>query len=192
MAQPDAKTFDLVGVLSGRNFPEHKVTVFFDEGLGFAVHTLRKALDLAVASGDEDLVTKTQKELDTTLEKVKSEMYTFHLRGVPESVRRNIIETINEEFPPKKNLLGQPEIDIKADKELTKKLWAAYIVKVENPEGAVQIMDADTVEILYNQSSRSVHEAINAGIDELTSGAHKGFEAAVQEIDFLSQASPEG
>lgn len=188
MAQPDAKTFDLVEVLTGRNYPEHKVPVFFDESLGFAIHTLRKSLDLAVASGEEALVKETQKELDSTLEKVKNEMYTFHLRGVPEAVRRNIIEAINEEFPPKKNLLGQAEIDIRADRELTKKLWAAYIVKVEDPKGAVQIVDEDTVEILYNQASRSVHEAINAGIDELTSGSHKGFETAVQEIDFLSQA----
>lgn len=186
------KTFDLIGVLSGRDYPTHDVTVFFNESLGFKIHSLKKDLDKATITDDKEEAKSIDGELEDLYGKVKDETYTVRLKAIPESLRRDIMTKINEEFPDETDLLGRTKPNPRADNEFTKKFWLAYIEYIKAPDGSQAFVDEKEVDALMNSAPISVHEAINNGIRELQTGAKSGFEAAAKEVDFLSIASPEG
>lgn len=189
--EPDNQTFDLFEALTGINYPEHSVPVVFDGALSFAISTLKEALDLAIAGGLTERAEAVQKELDETLKHAKTQMYRIHFRGIPEIQRENIIREVEEIFPTQRNLLGQSEPNIQADNELRRRMWIAYITKIENPEGKVSVPDENSIDALINHLDSSAHEKISEGISELITGTKSGFEAAIKDTDFLSEPSPE-
>lgn len=189
--EPDNQTFDLFEALTGINYPEHSVPVLFDSSLSFAINTLEEALSLAIAGGLVDKAEAIEKDLDEIRKDLKNHLYRVHFRGIPEIQRENIIREVEEIFPTKKNLLGQPEASIEADNELRRRMWLAYITKIENPQGKISIPDEDGVVALINGLDSSAHERISAGISELITGTKSGFETAIKDTDFLSEPSPE-
>lgn len=188
----DYKTFDLAAVLAGRDYPELEVKVYFDEKLGFTINRIRQAIGEAERRGEDGTAADLQKELDSLVAKVKDAEYTVHLRGIDESVKKGILASIRKDFPPKRDLLGREEENFEADEAYTRKLWAAVIVKVVDPTGAVSLMSEELAKVLQDKAPKSAQIEINRGINELTEGASQGFEFAAKEVDFLSIASPEG
>lgn len=188
----DLKTFDLASVLAGRGYPEREVSVYFDEKLGDRIWALKAERDAAQVSDDSERLDELQKELDALIESAKSAEYKVTLRGIPEVVRNNIFDEIEEEFPAKRNIIGQVEPNPAADRAYTRKLWAAMIVKLTDPDGGVAALDEAAVKSLQDFAPAMVLEDINSAVTELTKSAKQGFEYAAQEVDFLSNASREG
>lgn len=187
--QLDHKTFDLVAVLAGRDYPTIDVPLYFNEKLGFEIYQLEKQRNRTF---DEGEARKLDEQFDVLAKRAESEKYTALLKAIPEQVRRDIYSKVNEEFPTKKDLLGREEQNPEADTSFTKRLWAVYIQKITAPDGSTSSVDETAVEALYANAPTTVHEALNSGISELQTGARAGFESAAKEVNFLSDASPEG
>lgn len=187
----DHKTFDIIAVLAGRDYPTLEVPVYFNEALGFELFKLEEKRRNALLLDAEEA-----KEIDEEYQKlVKStvdEKYIARLKSIPEQIRRDIHVSVAKEFPTKKNFMGQEDINPEGDEAFTKKMWRAYLQAVVSPDGAVSLVDEATVTALYEQAPASFHEAVNGGIAELQTGSKAGFESAAKELNFLSDASPEG
>lgn len=188
----DPKTLDLVGVLSGRDFPELEVPVYFNEKLGFSIYQMKEKLKSLELLGKEEEYQKVHEELEGLIKRSEEDKYVITLRGIPEKVYRSILDQVNEEFPEETDILGREKPNPKGDALFTKKLWQAYIQNVTGPTGAQTLVGDTEVDALLNQAPAPAQEAITKGISELRTGAKAGFEYAVQEVDFLSNASPEG
>lgn len=187
----DHKTFDLIAVLSGRDYPTTEVKFYLNENLGLEIYRVEKKRQEALVLSPEeaDGLDAEYKEL---VEKAKSEQYTAQLKSVSEQVRRDVINQVRDKFPVKTNMLGVEEPNPAGDEMFTKKMWSIYLQSITNPSGAVTPVTPDIVEAIYNSAPGVVHEAINGGIAELQMGPKAGFESAAKELNFLSDASPEG
>lgn len=190
--QLDPKTFDLIGVLSGRDYPELEVPVYFNEKLGFEIHQLQKKIAEAEVRGDSKTLGALDSERDNLVEQAESEKFVVTLQGIPEKVYRSIIEKVNEDFPNETDILGREKSNPKGDAAFTRSLWQAYIRTVTAPDGRQSHVGEAEVDALIANAPAVAQEAITRGISELRTGSKAGFEYAVKELDFLSNASPEG
>lgn len=188
----DPKTFDLIGVLSGRDYPELEVPVYFNEKLGFSIQQMREMLKSLELLGKDDEYRQVHEELEGLVNRTPDEKFVVTLQGVPEEVYRSIIDQVNEEHPGETDLLGREKPNPKGDAFFTKKLWQAYIRTVTAPDGRQSHVGEAEVDALIAKAPAPAQEAITKGIAELRTGSRAGFEYAVKEIDFLSSASPEG
>lgn len=186
------KTLDLVGVLSGRDYPTLDIEVYFNETLGFAIYEMLKMQRSVEVLGTDEEVKSLHENLKELVEKSESEKYTLTLKAVPEEVYRGIVNKVAEEHPDETDLLGRPKPNPKGDQEFTRNVWRAYLTKITGPEGNSKIIDAADVDALLGKAPATVHAQITGAIKELREGAKAGFEYAAKGIDFLSQASPEG
>lgn len=188
----DHKTFDLVSVLTGRDYPETSVKVYLDEKLGFTIYKLREAISEADRRNDEAAAADLQKDYDNLVTQVADAQYTVHMRGISEGVKTSILASIRKDFPVKRNVYGQEEENFEADQTYTRRLWAAVITRIEDPSGAFSYMNEALAEYLQNEAPKSAQIEINRGVTELTEGASAGFELAARDTPFLLTASPEG
>lgn len=188
----DPKTLDLVGVLSGRDYPTLDIDVYFNEALGFAIYEMTKMQRSVEVLGSEEEVKNLHEELTSLVKKASEEKYTITLQSIPERVRTGLINKVQKEFPEKTDLMGRPQPNPEGDAAFAKGLWQAYLKKITGPDGASKVIDEKDVDTLLGEAPATVHEQINEAIHELRTGAKAGFEYAAKEVDFLSQASPEG
>lgn len=202
----DHKTFDLAAVLAGQEFPETEVKVYFDQKLGFTINKLREAIeeagrranaaeileDFSARDAHEATAAELQGELDELVKKVADAEYTVKMRGIPEGTRKAILKTIKKDFPIKRDMFGREEENIEAEEAYTRKMWAAMIVEVVDPKGAVSPMSEELAGILQEKAPAPAQAEIFRGMEELFSGSKSGFEYAAKQVDFLSIASPEG
>lgn len=191
MAQPDFKTFDLVEALSGQAYPEKEIQVSLDSKTAAEIAVTNRKLD--TLDPDSEEFKALEDKLVELIKKLRSEMYTLTIKGVPNEVRRNILLNVYgelENIPESKRTQVQT---YEAEEKVTFKTWAAHIVKITNPDGAVRTSLTDKeAERLFNAlpgfSRNLVIETINE-MEEITTA---GFEIAITDLDFLSEASPEG
>lgn len=191
MTELNHASFDLLGVLSGRDYPTLDVHVYFNEKLGFDIYRLEKQRQEAFLSDDEQKE-KIDKELTDLVNQSKNERWTVKLKSVSEQVRKDIQVSVDKEFPVKANFLGVSDPNPERDELFTKKNWAVYIQAVEDPDGNPNLVNDELIEKLYGLAPSGFHKAVNGGIRELQEGANAGFETAAKELNFLSEASPEG
>jgi len=179
------ETFDLAAVLSGIDYPEEEVHVYFNQKLGYAINRLNEAIAEAERREDSDTAKELQGDLDELLDKVKDSRYTLLIRGISEGTRRGILKNVREEFPPKRNMLGMEEDNLEADEAFTRRLWSVSIVKVTDPSGAISLMSEELAQLLQDKAPAPAQEAINSAMAKLSDGSKAGFEFAAQEVDFL-------
>lgn len=187
----DHKTFDLIGVLSGRDYPTLEVPVYFNESLGFKVFKLEQKRAEAILHTEEEAA-ELDAQFKALVEQSKAEEFKVLLKSIDESMRRDIHNAVSKEYPAKKDMLGREEVDPRWDEEYTKRMWAVYIQKVTDPSGAVSVVNEEVLKVLLDKAPRTAQEAINKGIAELQVGPSAGFERMAKEANFLSDASPEG
>lgn len=187
----DHKTFDLIGVLSGRDYPTVEVPVYFNEALGFEVFKLEQKRAEAILHTEEE-AEELDKQFKSFVEQSKTEEFKVLLKSIDESLRRDIHNAVTKEFPVKKDMLGREEVDSRWDEEYTKRMWSVYIQKITDPSGAVSVLNDESLAFLLSKAPRTAQEAINKGIAELQVGPSAGFERMAKEVNFLSDASPEG
>lgn len=193
MSEPlDPKKLDLIGVLSGRDYPELEVPVYFNEKLGFSIQQMREMLKSLEMLGKDDEYRRVHEELEGLVKRTEDEKFVVTLRGIPEKVYRSIVDLVNEEHPDERDFLGQPKPNPKGDALFTRKLCEAYLLKVVGPSGSETLVGQEEVQAIIDHAPAPAQEAITKGISELRTGSKAGFEYAVKELDFLSSASPEG
>lgn len=192
MTDLDFKTLDLAAVLSGIGFPESDVEVFFDERPGHAVSEALKKLRAAEVRDDREAVAALDKELEELRRKARSMRYVVSLKGTPESTRKVCDAQAREEHPVSYNFIGQPEPNPEKNDLYETLLWTHSIVKITGPDGAVGVPTAEWVKELREAAGRTVIKTINEGIKALVESSKEGFEDAVRDVDFLSDASPAG
>lgn len=191
MAEPNPNILDLSDVLAGIGFPEEVVDVYFDESIGYEIYKAEKALRLAEIKGNEETLKRVSEDLDKLKEQVKGTAFKVTVRGLPESTRKACDKRAKDEFPVEYSFMGQPEPSSERDDLYNSLLWGQSIVKVEDPSGAVGVPDEKFIMQLREKAGRTVIATISGAIDELVTGAKSGFESSAQDVDFLSDASPE-
>lgn len=186
------ETFDLAGLLSGRDYPSTDIKVYFDEALGFKIHELSQTLPELITAGELDEAKDTQEKIAALVEATKDAQFTIHLQSVSEGVRRSIHDKVEAEHPTKLNFMGQPEPNPQGDHLFRKLLWGTYVRTVTDPQGKVSVVGEREIKSLMDDAPATVQAQINIAINSLHKGAQEGYEFAAKELDFLSSASPEG
>lgn len=186
------KTFDLVGMLSGRDYPTLDIEVYFNEALGFSINKMRDILRSLEILDKKEEAKKVSEELEGLVKKASEQKFVITLKGIPEKVRRSILDKVQEEYPEKLSVLGQPLPNLKGDEEYTLGMWRAYAVTFTTPDGVTNPVTEAEIKAIYDEAPPTVHSQLTSGIESLREDSVKGFEYAAQETDFLSHASPEG
>lgn len=192
MDTPNPSTFDLADFFAGVNYPKIEVPVYLDGTFGFNVYEKQKELKAALIQADEELEEKLESELKELVKKAEDSKFVITVQGIPAVARRRILEDLLEEFPQEIDLFGREKPSLKRDHAYTVAIWTAMLTQIVSPSGQVSLVGQAEVENLLNHAPSMAIENINAAIDELSTGEKSGFEAAAKEVNFLSDASPEG
>lgn len=182
---PDPKTFDLVGYLSGRDLPTRDVKVPFNEDLLLEIKEVEQARQALGLSSDE--VAALDDRMDELKERFQDESFTFTLKAIPEHVRRDITDKVLQEYPSEKDAFGRETAHPEADSAFALATWEAYVVSVTTPDGATDLIGEAQAKALYDNAPAGVHIALNEGISNLMAGSTKGYQTA-KDLDFLSEA----
>lgn len=184
---PDAKTFDVADMFTGKAYPKEVVTVYMDEATAYELHKLREEALLAVQAGDEKKAAKVEKELKALVKKGEESRYDFHLTGASRDDRKALIDIVRAEYPSEVDFLGREKPNPEADEKYANLVWSLHIEKIERPDGALIVApDEATVKIIRGQAPDPAILAIEKGIQELSEGVKGGFEVIAQGHDFLS------
>lgn len=187
---PSISTFDISAVLMGRGYPESEVPFYLDEATAVEVHRAELKLSHLGRLMKDDEYAEQEKVLAALTEKLRSQRYVYHLRGVPNKVRQDVLKQAFAKYPKKPDAFGLPGMDDNDDRDqfYTNLLWHAMTVKIVAPDGNVQVNPSvEVIEQFRGYAPQAALTAIDAAIQELSSGAKAGFEAAAQDPDFLSQ-----
>lgn len=181
------KTFNLGAVLSGQDYPEDVVDVYFDERTAYMITVLsEKVRDLAVEGGKA--YEKADKELQDLIAQLESRKYEFFLTGVPARILKAILERVNTEIPEERNGLGMVQPDPAREELYKLYMFEAFITKIVDPDGAVIVKPSlDSLRELRSDAPKHVLMKIEQGIADLENKSIYGFEIAIKSADFLSK-----
>lgn len=187
MSELDAKTFNLADVLSGQDYPEKVVDVYFNEALAYEVNLVNNQLN-NIGISDSDEYKKLQKKFDDIVDSLKQYRYEFHLKAIPARIKRDLINEIDSKYPRKFNSIGIPEADSKRDEYFSAIMMEAYITKIVSPDGA-EIVKPSLETIIDFRDNCPTHAlvTIEGAITEFESFISSGFELAAKSADFLSK-----
>lgn len=180
---PDVKTFDLAAALAGRTYPEIIVPVFLDEAMQFELSRLDKALSTATT---EEAV-KLEKERSELLSAFKEFALKVKVKGAPRHLRKATLDKVLADFPTERDALGRVKPNPEGDEAFATATWLLHVVEIAAPDGSVLIPTEEDIINFRNNAPDAAIFAVETAISELTSGSKSGYEAAVQDLDFLSQ-----
>lgn len=184
---PNAKTFDVADMFTGKAYPKDSVVVYMDEGAAYELYKLREEALQALQEGDEKAGKAIEKRLKELVKRGAESKYTFHLTGVSRDDRKAVIDLVRSEFPAEADFLGREKPNAEADEKYANLYWALHIEKIERPDGALIVApDEATIKVIRGNAPDPAINAIESKIRELSEGVKGGFEALVQEHDFLS------
>lgn len=185
---PSIRTFDLGAILAGRSFPEIEVPFYLDEVAALKLSRRERLLNQYIALAKTEEADKLQLEIDELKKSIRDSRYVYHLRGISNKARQDLMKKAVEKFPRERDFLGTEVENEERDELFTVLLWHALTAKIEGPDGATQIgLSLEDIENFRALLPHAAVTAIQAGVNELSTGAKAGFEAAVQDTDFLSQ-----
>ena len=189
---PNHETFNIIDALQGVDYPEDSVDVFMSDNLMFLISKANDELRLAELRKEEDKVKEIQEKLDNLREQASIVKFTFHVRSIPRDQIKAILTKLDADFPPEKDLMGREVPNPERDESFMARQWAAHIVRIVNPNGAVQVgISEEDADKLRGHMPQSALEAVQRTMDSLYEGAKKGYETSIQDVNFLSGASQE-
>lgn len=189
---PNHETFDLIEALQGINYPEDSVEVFLDDNLMYLRNKAEKELRKAEILNQKDQVEEISKRLEELLDAASVVKFTFHVRAISRRDHQSLSKEVLKQYPVEKDFLGREESNPDREDLYAEKTWAAHIVKIVNPAGAVQNgITPEEARAFIAQAPRSATEAVQAKIEALYEGSKEGYESLIKETNFLSDASPE-
>jgi len=180
----EPKKFNLIAALVGRSFPKETVTVFLDEALMYEYAKAARASDLDPADKGKELI---REEMAKAFAELKM---TVTVQGIPRHVRKAVLDAVRIEHPAKQNAFMQDVPDPVADELVTLGYWKQAVVEMTSPDGEAFLPTEEDIESFRANAPDSSVMAVDQAIFGMHTEAGKGYEQAVQELDFLSQASP--
>lgn len=137
-------TFNIVNLLRERAYPEQSVTVYVDEALAYAGSEIDERI--AVTKDDAE-VEELNNKRDEIIEQLKKSGVTFHIKGIAESRRNDLLKQAKKKYPIEYTREANPltgdfvreeKPSPERDELFTDLLWQASIIRIEDAEGNVQ------------------------------------------------------
>lgn len=187
MDELSPKTFDLGAVLSGLDYPEKTVDVYFNEALAFEVAKANRELEFLDGLSDEKFK-EAQDKFDALVEKLAAYKFTFHLKAIPSRFKNDIDKRVEAKFPTKFNQIGLPEQNSARDELFAVLMMEAYITKIVAPDGAEILKPSiETIENFRLNAPRHALALVESQIIAFEQDIQAGFETAAKSADFLSK-----
>lgn len=181
------ETFNVADMFTGIAYPKDTVAIYTNEDAGYRLDALNRRIAKEIAN--EGARDELSAEAEKLLAEVNKSRYVFHLTGISEDTLKTIVDKARQEHPSKFGTFGQELPNPEQDEYFNNLLWAVHTEKIEAPNGAIIAGPDDAqMKIIRGNLSRTQQAKVKAAIDNFTTGSAAGFEAAAQEIDFLSQA----
>lgn len=178
--------FDLRDVLADAVPETTEVEVWLDKAGAAEL----EALEIQLADEEDEKV--AQKLLDTYREKLveyQNKRFVFHLESIPREQKQDLQIQAFELVPSKRDAFGREDVvqDYKRNLKLKTLVFHAYITKIVNPAGAVQIKpDLETIAHFTGRAPESAMKRLDEAINKLDSEADLN-RFAQQDPDFLSK-----
>lgn len=189
---PDHESFDLIAAIQGISYPEETVEVYLDDNIMYLLDKAKSALRKAEILGQEDDKARLEEEIENLRDAASGVRFQFLLRAQPRRIHQAATREALKRFPEEKDVFGRVIEDDERDEFFTNRLWALHIVEITSPSGAKQVgLSEEEVQSFRDLAPRSAQNAIQRTLDGLYKGADQGYEAMIQDNDFLSGASPE-
>lgn len=189
---PTPKTLDLGAFLAGQNHPTEVVEVFMAEDVMYSLARANEAIRKAEVRGETEAIAELEARRDELVEAGISSRLEVHLQGISKKTEKDIERKVIAEHPVDTDLLGRPKPNFERTEALANLFWAAYITKIVAPDGSALVAPGlEDIQNLRDNAPEPAINAIEAAINEFTTGSKSGFESLVQEHGFLSQPSPE-
>lgn len=137
------KTFSFIERLQGRAYPEDDVTIYLDEKLGYKLLALHEELD---AEGNAEKAKVIEGKIDQVSKELQRSKYVFHCHGISNEANDAIVDEVAESFPYEYDETTNPFTGEKTKtlipnddrtEAYVRKLWAACISSITDPDGAV-------------------------------------------------------
>src|SRR4051812_11077092 len=96
---PSAKVFDITAVLQGRSYPELEVPFYVDEPSALALSRAEKQLTNLALLGKTEEHDELEKKVEALKEALRTNRFTYHLRGIPNKVRQDVYKKAFEKYP---------------------------------------------------------------------------------------------
>lgn len=198
MENPTPQTFDIAEMFAGVSFPKETVEVFVNPGVAYEYSKLTTDSLAAMKSGDPDQLAEIEERQKALIETAGKFRFEIHLQGVMQDVLDAAYKKAQKEFPPAKSapqipgLPAQVEYSDEFYEYLNVLTWQILITKIVAPDGReVTSPDETFISQLRSKLPLSEKARVEDMIRKFNSDAKAGFEAIVQERDFLSKASSE-
>jgi len=183
----NSKTFDLGAVLSGQDYPEKTVDVYFNESLAYEVAKVNRELNF-LDSSNEKKFKEAQDKFDALVEKLAEHKYVFYLKAIPSRFKKDIDTQVEKSFPTKFNQIGMPEQNITRDEYFAELMMEAYITKIVAPDGAEVVKPSvETIRNFRLNAPRHALALVESEIIAFEQDISVGFETAAKSADFLSK-----
>ena len=162
--------FDIRNVLIGRELPEGEVSIWADDHLLFERESLENELAGATAKAD---VKKLEEAIAANAKALEESKLIVTIRGITPRASEDIISKALSELPIKRDVYSREDEHqmILRNRLIQKLSFAAHIVKIESPDGGVQVID--------DENRYSVAEAI---LKDGTSTAISTIDAAIGTV----------
>jgi hypothetical protein len=190
-ALPQPKTFDIVQVLMGREFPTTEVMIYLNEKAGFELSKAQeRRVELERREDDEARaeLDRLDAEIAALTKQVKASRYVYFLKGIPAGERNELLDIAFAKYPKTvdpSNIFGGIQENTDRDELFGKLLLHAMTDKIVAPDGAVMIdLTVEQIEQFRKLAPDSALQAILQAQQDLTDGTKSGFELAAQDPDF--------
>lgn len=179
-------TFSISEALLERAYPVEEVKVYLDEQTAYAIVRVDEQIEeleedaSSTIESISDTAQKQQAELiDHRKElytKLQDSLYVFHVTGVPEGTRQELLEKAFEVYPQEwiedKNILGDVKRTEKdnpdRDNLFTMMLWEKSITKIVSPSGSEQVgVTEDDIKVMRKVMPVSAITKMNNSMDKL-------------------------
>ena len=112
----------------------------------------------------------------------------FHLRGVSRKAQEDAVEVTFAKYPQEYDAFGRPRPNFEGDRKMAALTWALYVQKIVMPDGSELVAPSEEMMALFRgEAPDFAVKTVDQAIDSLRGGAARGFEAIVQDHDFLSR-----
>jgi len=187
MVELNPGTFDLGAVLSGQDYPEKTIDVYFNESLAYEVAKANRELEFFNKLSEEKFK-EAQDKFDALVEKLGEYKYVFYLKAIPSRFKKDIDTQVEKSFPTKFNQIGMPEQNVMRDEYFAELMMEAYITKIVAPDGAEVVKpNVETIRNFRLNAPRHALALVESAIIEFEQDISVGFETAAKSADFLSK-----
>lgn len=177
--------FSIINVLNERAYPKASVAVSLDEASAYEAAMLKEEIEKLEKKASDNLkvvdkIEEMHRQLDDIVEKMAKYTYTFHIRGISEGKREELIAQARKKYPIEYEkpsdisaLIGGNQERIEKpsperDNLFTDLLWVEHLEMIEDPDGNVQTnLTYSDIRALRNSLPLSALAKINTAMEKV-------------------------